>query len=439
MYREFVEVLITNPTVETFVIGDVDGVQTGDAGEVVLSSWINGDTATPDLTAPNLALSGRDHLTFRRITFFAFSDCIRTDWGGTKFSTDIKVEDCTVISVGGIDAPFLFEVDFNTAANITIDRCRFVSLATGLIFRLTGSSAGSDYDANILVRNCSFVCGGVYAIAVDAPSAQSKRGGGVTIRNCSFFAAAVAVGTANTSTTFPVTVLNCLIIGAASDWGSGVLLAAVSGQIVEDYNLIFTGFAPVNVTAGGHSHRDGSYAPMLDVGQEPVVGRAQRPFMVPSAGSVLLGYGGSNPPSVDLLNAPRPAGGASALAAVGAYERGNTFGKETGTVRSGTTAISITGPGYQDFALPVDAAPTTVTAYVRWDATYAGTKPRMAVLNGTECGVADATVTAGGSSGAWELLSLNFTPTAAGIVTIRFISSDTNGAGWMGVDDYQVS
>ena len=47
--------------------------------------------------------------------------------------------------------------------------------------------------------------------------------------------------------------------------------------------------------------------------------------------------------------------------------------------------------------------------------------------------------TATGSSGSWELLSLNFTPTAAGIVTIRFLSSDTDGGGKMIVDDYGVS
>lgn len=29
----------------------------------------------------------------------------------------------------------------------------------------------------------------------------------------------------------------------------------------------------------------------------------------------------------------------------------------------------------------------------------------------------------------WEQISLNFTPTVAGIVTIRSLSSDTNGAG----------
>jgi hypothetical protein len=63
----------------------------------------------------------------------------------------------------------------------------------------------------------------------------------------------------------------------------------------------------------------------------------------------------------------------------------------------------------------------------------------MQVLNGTEAGMADATDTATGSSGAWEQLSLNFTPTSAGIVTIRLLSSDTNGGGKMFADDFEVT
>jgi hypothetical protein len=160
---------------------------------------------------------------------------------------------------------------------------------------------------------------------------------------------------------------------------------------------------------------------------------------MPTAGSPLLGFGGNSPPSTDILQVPKPSGGASASAAVGAYERNDSFGKETSTVRTGSNAISITGPGTQDFELAVDAVSTTVTVYVRWDATYAGTKPQMKVLRGTEAGVSDASTTATGSSGAWEQLSLNFTPAQAGIVTIRLQSNDTNGGGKMFADDFAVS
>jgi hypothetical protein len=33
---------MTSATVDTFIIGDVDGAQTGDAGEVILTNYTNG-------------------------------------------------------------------------------------------------------------------------------------------------------------------------------------------------------------------------------------------------------------------------------------------------------------------------------------------------------------------------------------------------------------
>jgi hypothetical protein len=164
-------------------------------------------------------------------------------------------------------------------------------------------------------------------------------------------------------------------------------------------------------------------------------------FMEPKPGSWMLTFGndGTYTTAEDLLGLPRPGGGASATKGIGYLGRGNTFAKETGTVRTGSNAISITGPGTQDFQLPVDATSTTCTVYVRWDATYAGTKPRMLVLNGGECGVTDATVTATGAADTWEAISLNFTAARVGIVTIRLQSSDTNGAGVMFADDFSAA
>jgi hypothetical protein len=176
-------------------------------------------------------------------------------------------------------------------------------------------------------------------------------------------------------------------------------------------------------------------------GYEKLVGFTTRMFFEPISLAWALTYGNdaTYTTSEDFLGLPRPGGGQSATKGIGYLGRGNTFGQETSTVRTGSNAMSITGPGAQDFQLPVDASSTTISAYVRWDATYAGTKPKMQVLNGGECGVSDDTATATGSSGAWEQLSLNFTPARNGIVTVRFLSSDTNGGGKMFVDDFAVT
>jgi hypothetical protein len=177
----------------------------------------------------------------------------------------------------------------------------------------------------------------------------------------------------------------------------------------------------------------------MHMGQELPWGGQLRPFGMPTAGSPLLGFGTTPATNFDLLGNPRPGGGASALVSIGAYERSNTFAREVTTVKTGANAISALGPAIQDFQLPVDATSTTVTVYTYWDGTYAGTKPSMSVRMGGECGVADATDTATGAAENWEQLSLNFTPTAAGVVTIRLTSSDTNGAGKTIFDDFDVA
>jgi hypothetical protein len=54
-------------------------------------------------------------------------------------------------------------------------------------------------------------------------------------------------------------------------------------------------------------------------------------------------------------------------------------------------------------------------------------------------GVADQTDTMTGGSGAWESLSVNFTPTSSGQVLIRLISNDTSAGGECFFDDLTVS
>ena len=162
--------------------------------------------------------------------------------------------------------------------------------------------------------------------------------------------------------------------------------------------------------------------------------------MSPTAGSPLLGFGSTGAPAVDILNITRPAGGASLNNAVGAQERHNSWVKETTTVRTGSLAISCTGPGDQSFQVPVDAASTTVSVYMRFDTNHGTTnRPQMIVSNGTECGVAEATATMTAAADTWEQVSLTFTPARAGIVTVRLVSRAAAGGGKAYADDFAVS
>jgi len=433
-YREVVTVAMTSAVAETFVIGDVDGVKTGDAGEVIWTAYLTNDTTAPSGTVL-LNLSLRDFLTFQKITFVQGSVSAIS---ANADSTAIKFQDCQFL--GNVTGSVLMTmtVGFGTVCNWVVERCTFRSIRSNAMTINLNTGSGADYDTNFVIRNCAFFApAGV--ITINSLGVSAQEGGGVKIYNCLMLTSGsdIAVTTGDGrigGSTFanPIRVYNSVI--------QGTLSAFESGAIVENYNHVMATTTHSNVTVGANSKTNTTYASLYDLGAM-IFGAQTRSFGEPRVGSPYLGFGndGTYTTTEDLRGNRRPAGGASATKGIGAYERGNTFAKETGTVRTGSNAISITGPGYQDFQLPVAASSTTVTVYVRWDATYAGTKPKMQVLNGTEAGVADATATATGSSGAWEQLSLNFTPTSAGIITIRLLSSDTNGGGKMFADDFAVT
>jgi hypothetical protein len=182
---------------------------------------------------------------------------------------------------------------------------------------------------------------------------------------------------------------------------------------------------------------NGSIPPLFELVPPP--GFPLRHPLEPMAGSSLLTWGTTGNPSADFRGIPRPSGGASVAGSIGALERANSFARVSSGARTGTYCLEATGPAVQDFKVAVEAQPTTVSLYVWWDGTYAGTKPSLSVLHGAQCGVADDTEVASGSASTWEQITLSFTPTAAGVVTIRLTSSDTNGAGVTRADDAEIT
>lgn len=430
-YRERPSLDLTSPVAETFVTGDPMASQFSDlqGGHVILTGWTTNDTTEPG--GFTIDLLNKDFLTFEKLHILG-TGCIAGTGAG---SVNITFRDC-VMTASRYNAISTDQV-FGTANNWLIERCVLVGLAGASCIRLYSrrSSSGADYDAAFTVRNC--IVRGDSGIQLENGfdgGADFRSGGHLIHNNLIICRDGVSTGSF-IATSIPVKVYNNIISGL----GTG-LNATTSGQITEDYNAIFATFARTNVTAGTHSTSDFSRSPMINWGIT-LFGDNPRPFGEPMKGSPLLTFGndGTVTTSEDLLGNPRPSGGESATKGVGPFVRANTFAKETGTVRTGSNAISITGPGFQDFDLPVTPTSTTVTCYVRWDATYAGTKPMMKVRNGGEAGVADASTTATGSSGAWEQLSLNFTPTRNGIVTIRLQSNDTNGGGKMFADDFDLT
>ncbi len=148
----------------------------------------------------------------------------------------------------------------------------------------------------------------------------------------------------------------------------------------------------------------------------------------------------SEDPTTDLFNRPRPAGGQSAAFTVGAMECHDTAVQETTTVDATGSGWVIVGPGDHEVVVPVDATATTLNIKARYDTNHGTTtKPQIQVVGGGQIGVADATATMTAAVDTWETLSLSFTPTAKGYVTLRVRSRASAGNGKAFFDTFSVS
>lgn len=460
-YRELITVGVaprngaSNAAALVSVIGDSDGTKTGDAGMVQVTAYTTDDKTAP-ATAPLVVLNGQSFLSFAKLQFVTASQIVTTS--GLTISAAasiagaasqfISFTDCSFFRVGfaaTAQQMFLVGTQPGVPFNWTIDRCNLLTYGNGGGIRIIFNSGvgGDDYDGKFTIKN-SFMwqLPGSNFPAVTATSfATSAKGGGVVVRNC-HIVGGVGIFTTTTgviSLTYP-----CVIYNSVMNSGINVALTGGTiGQLLEDYNLINAVTARSSVTAGTHSISDGSYAPLFHFGQELLWGGIVRPFGEPLVGSPLLGFGNDgSQSSYDARNQPRPAGGGNALPAIGALERGNTFAKETGTVHTGSNAISATGPAYQDFLVPVASGTAyTFSVYTNYDGSYTGTAPQLLLLNGTEAGVSDQTVTAGGSAGGgWTQITLApFTPTANSFVTLRMYSRDTSGVSKVVFDSFAQS
>lgn len=448
VFREAVTAALTNPTVDTKIIGDpanAQGFKTSggvllSGGEVQWSTYTTNDTTAPS-TSANLTLAGRNFLSFSYIHFVNGNSNNTINATTTAASKSINLTACsfffaplnqTMINLLGIAG---------VASNWTIDRCTFLggaySTAIGIVLPRV---ATTDYDANIVIKNSLFVCWR-NQVTVASNAALTNKGGGVKIYNCQSYGlngtTLIVTNDANLSTTFPCLVYNSVMIGHENG-----VSAFTSGQILEDYNY-FDCFTPrVNVSTGTHSKDQTTYAPLIEIGQSWLQGRYGEPWgnLYPSGPLASLGTNATYAPVSDFLGRPRAASWSGANPAIGHLDRNDIAVRETTTVRTGANAIKIPGIGTQDFQVPVDAASTTVTVYGRYDTNHATTnKPQMSVVNGEECGVSTATATMTAAVDTWEQLSLTFTPTIKGVVTIRLVSRSAASTGNAFWDDFNIA
>lgn len=112
---------------------------------------------------------------------------------------------------------------------------------------------------------------------------------------------------------------------------------------------------------------------------------------------------------------------------IGAVEAPAQARQETTIFSEGSNSARFEGAGFIEVQVPVTTASTTISVDAYYDANYIGTKPQLVVSNIP--GIADQTDTVAGSAGAFESLSVNFTPTSAGVVRVRLKSNDVSTTG----------
>lgn len=432
VYRE-TPTLTLAPTATTSFIADVDGTNTGDAGEVVLTAFLTNDKTAPSANTILTNTSNRNFYLWQGFTFVtgAANGGLYSDSAGGH---DWSFLDCTI---NGLltNTAILLVSPAAQAVNLLVDRCRFfariANTNAGLISLQFTRPSGADFNHNIVIQNSLFTGGGAQNIRISTTGANTFKPGGVTVQGCTFYAQIpVQISDANFATSLPCNVNNCLIFGNTG------LQATSLGQIVEDYNLIYANTARTTVSVGAHSVSDGSYAPLISLGQEYAWGGPPvapfSPSNNPSEVSPIAGFGvGISPSTYDLLNRPRPSGGASTSIAVGALEIHDFATREASVIDASTYAMKLTGPGDQEIVIPVDAVAQVISIRSRHDANHGDTnKPQALLLSNGEIGVAAQTVTATQTSGNWETLTFSsITPTAKSWVTLRLISRSAAGNG----------
>lgn len=318
IYRESVTVSMTTASAETFIIGDIDGVMTGDSpGEIQWTGYFINDKTLSTLNGVLLNLNGRDFLTFKNISFtspFRSTSVSGNIIGSTTTTaTNIKFLNCFFIIQAGNTPIIALTIGFGISANWTIDSCYFFSnsdsSARPIILISLTTGTGSDYDANIRINNCLFHSCVSGAIGITSTGTSSQEGGGVYITNCTFFGSdaiqTLSSRISGSTFTYPIMVTNCIVYGS-SDFVSSTEL----GAIIENYNVIYVTSTPrTNVLIGPQSISDGSTSPLIEFGQSFLYKFNPRPFGSISKNSPLLCHGNRTiSPINDIFNNSRPEG-----------------------------------------------------------------------------------------------------------------------------------
>lgn len=297
-----ITVNMTSATAETFIIGDTDGRYTGDAGFVKITAFGKNDGTKPTTSYTLLNPNGKDFLTFRNLIFITnpLQVCVLSS---SQTSTDIKFQKCVFNGLASSNAATIsLIVGFGVQANWLIEKCIFLNkCATRIIDITLTTGSGSDYNTNIIIRDCFFEAGSS-GINVTSSGSSSEEGGGVIVENCTINCASNGVLTTTTRVggvtfTYPVIVKNCLMFSASN---GNVVSAGELGAIVENYNTLYG--TRSNVLAGSQSSIGVADQIDVEIGQSLLFFNKLKPFFSLTEDSQQLSAGDNDVTSMtDLL------------------------------------------------------------------------------------------------------------------------------------------
>jgi hypothetical protein len=139
-------------------IGDIDGIQTGDAGPVILTAH-DAENADPARNY-SLDMGDEEFITWQYVSFVGGSIATVHSGTATDFSMDgVKFLDCTVLGVQTGSYSFNFDLNAGavpTTTGLRIQRCSMVGTAR----ILHNNNASAHVDIDLLIDNSLVFVGG---------------------------------------------------------------------------------------------------------------------------------------------------------------------------------------------------------------------------------------------------------------------------------------
>ena len=277
VYTNQISVTITNPTVETNIIGDPTcTVFTGvSAGPVIVTNY-NATLSGFGYNGNVVTATTKNYLHFQNIQF-------RLGNSGLSFTTctNLKLTKCAFISRGSSGTSVLISSPTSTAVNITVSRCIFFGNNVSL------SISGQNVADNSTITNSLFL--NSISTLISAVSVQ------IAVTNCTLLGADFALICPSGSVTYPSTIRNSVVYSRTYDLFS----SAVNFTLIENFNRLLGSTPRSNVNDNGTSSLVGDIG--LDVGEALLVGLNNLQMYTSYLGSVNTAFGNSTgAPATDI-------------------------------------------------------------------------------------------------------------------------------------------